>query len=236
MKTEILRLDDGVLAKLREKFAEQDILLDAPRGDGFQPSYVPWDKVAQRLDEVFGGSWCFEIIRWDFVQNVWVVHGRLTVGVLIHDKGTEPYKQVLVKDGIGTAMLTSRGGQVDPGVDLKAAASDALKRCAVLLGVAAHLYSKDGQVRALEQQAATIKPEEPITPWELRDLRAIMATYGYPESYWCDQLGVKKLEDLPRIVFRQICDRTHPFVQFLDQHRQSANQAHRPPGLAVSDA
>ncbi len=90
----------------------------------------------ERIFEAFGWNWDFEvldtrIIPDDNPQEV-VIRGRLTV----HTKhGT------IVKEQFGSsAVKRSNGSITSLGDDLKAATSDALKKCASLLGLALDLY------------------------------------------------------------------------------------------------
>ena len=48
-----VRFSDEILAKLAEPFPETDVLLDRTGIDGFQPSYIPWDKITQLAREKY---------------------------------------------------------------------------------------------------------------------------------------------------------------------------------------
>ena len=86
--------------------------------------YVEAHTVIARLNEAFDGDWSFEIAEHSIVDNEVVILGRLTAGDVS-------------KGQFGGKPRTS-GSQL--GDDLKAAASDCLKKCATLLGVGLHLY------------------------------------------------------------------------------------------------
>ncbi len=83
-------------------------------------AYVDARDVAERLDEVLGFNWEFS---WEPVGEVHV-HGKLT---LIIDN------QRITREDVGEIGEGDQAG-------LKAAVSDALKRCAVLFGVGRYLY------------------------------------------------------------------------------------------------
>ena len=92
-------------------------------------SYVDARTVVRRLTDVIGiAGWSFESAVADTERQV--VHGRLTVSV---DGLT------VVREDFGYPNSDSDD---EP---LKSAASDALKRCAVQLGVAAYLYGDQAQ-------------------------------------------------------------------------------------------
>ena len=85
-------------------------------------TYVSWSQVADRLDEAAPG-WSFAIIG---IGPDWV-HGRLTIAEQSFDN-------------IGYAENVDAAWKKEP---LKDAASDSLKRCAAMAGVARYLYEKD---------------------------------------------------------------------------------------------
>jgi hypothetical protein len=101
-----------------------------PFGQTF--SYVQGCEYIRRLNESFEGEWSFEVLEHQLRDNEAIVLGRLTVGGI-------------VKTAFGSSTITiSRDGEVvSIGDDLKAAATDALKKAASLLGVGLHLYSSD---------------------------------------------------------------------------------------------
>jgi len=98
--------------------------------------YIEGHSVIQRLNEAFEGSWSFEIISHDILDEEVVVLGKLSAdGVL--------------KTQFGSSAITRAkddGGIVSLADDLKAAATDSLKKCATLLGVGLYLYSSSRSV------------------------------------------------------------------------------------------
>ena len=80
-----------------------------------------------RLNEAFEGNWTFRVIRHDVSDEEVVVLGELTAeGETKQQWGS---KEVQKNSTLGD--------------NLKAATSDALKKCATLFGVALHLYADD---------------------------------------------------------------------------------------------
>jgi hypothetical protein len=96
-----------------------------PGRGGKQFSYIDARVVGRRLTEVLGlGGWDFQATVADVDRQV--VHGRLTVRL---------DGQTIVREDFG--YPNTPDSDEEP---LKSAASDALKRCAVQLGVGAYLY------------------------------------------------------------------------------------------------
>lgn len=99
--------------------------------------YVTVSYIQKALNFAFGWNWDFEIVEHGKeADHVWVM-GKLTV------RGMKPGQQI-VKTQFGRSEVKKlkTGGNVDYGNDLKAAASDALKKCASLLGFASDIYGK----------------------------------------------------------------------------------------------
>lgn len=114
---------------LEEPFAPHEI--KSREGNfGKRLSYIEGHSVLQRLNDAFEGQWSFEIIEYKLMEHEVLVLGRLTTGEI-------------VKSQFGSSQITrarESGKPLSIGDDLKAAATDALKKCSVLLGVGLHLY------------------------------------------------------------------------------------------------
>ena len=111
--------------------------------------YVEGSAVIQRLNEALEGAWSFEIVEYHVHQELGevLVLGRLIAGGL-------------VKSQFGSSKLTLHRETKDPvslGDDLKAAATDALKKCATHLGVGLYLYN--GQRQENYREAESNQPE-----------------------------------------------------------------------------
>jgi hypothetical protein len=108
-----------------------------PAKGGGTWDYVTGVYVEKVLNYVFGWDWDFEIKEHGVEGvTVWVL-GRLTVR-------TADGRQI-VKEQFGRAELKKRKdgtGYLDYGNDLKAAATDAEKKCASKLGIASDVYGK----------------------------------------------------------------------------------------------
>jgi hypothetical protein len=103
-----------------------------PGRNGQELSYIEGHAVVQRLNEAFAGDWSFKVLSHEVQQTEVVVLGELRTGDL--------YKQAFG----GSELTRTRDGKVvSVADDLKAAATDALKKAATLLGVGLHLYGAE---------------------------------------------------------------------------------------------
>jgi hypothetical protein len=92
--------------------------------------YIEGCAVIQRLNECFEAEWIFEIQEHRVYDDEVVVLGKLTA-------------QGVAKSQFGKSRITRAkkdNAVISLGDDLKAAATDCLKKCATLFGVGLHLY------------------------------------------------------------------------------------------------
>ena len=94
-------------------------------------SYIEAQHFIRRLQEAFEGEWSFSIEEHTIRDNEVIIIGKLSAGGV-------------TKMAFGGSKITiSREGEVvSIADDLKAAATDALKKASSLLGVGLHLYSE----------------------------------------------------------------------------------------------
>jgi recombination DNA repair RAD52 pathway protein len=97
--------------------------------------YIEGHAVIQRLNDALEGMWSFEIINHHINEKEGevLVIGKLTVGDI-------------VKMQFGSSQITKAkqsGDIISIADDLKAAATDSLKKCATQMGVGLYLYGKD---------------------------------------------------------------------------------------------
>ena len=113
--------------------------------------YVEGWAVIERLNQAFDGDWTFEITHHEILDDEVVVLGKFR-------------SDGIVKSQFGSSEITrseETGKPVSIGDDLKAAATDALKKCASLLGVALHLYNGDNRtVRKESEQSEQVTSEK----------------------------------------------------------------------------
>ena len=122
---------------LERPFCGEDVKTRRGRS-GQSLSYVEIANYIRRLNEALEGDWSFEVVEHKVLDDEVLVLGRLTAGEV-------------VKTDFGGSSITR--GRTDGEVvclsdELKAAASDALKRCARLLGVGLDLYRDEPEETA----------------------------------------------------------------------------------------
>lgn len=128
-------LNASQLKQLLKKTPPQYVHTRPAKGGGTW-EYVTGGYVRKVLNLLFGWRWSFEILDEKIMHGEVVVKGKLTC-----DTGSG----VIVKMQYGNKDLICRKGTDIPlsiGNDLKAAATDALKKCAAELGIAADIYNK----------------------------------------------------------------------------------------------
>ena len=118
---------------------------------GYQLQYVETGYMIDRLNKIFNYMWSFEVKEKSQNTSLTQVQvlGKLTGYIVIPT--TPPMIQAITKEQYGGADIKKfsighpqAGTPMDIGDDFKAAASDALKKCASMLGIAADLYWKGG--------------------------------------------------------------------------------------------
>jgi hypothetical protein len=111
---------------------------------GVELTYITGEQCISRLNEVLGpAGWSFTVREHGInaeADECWAL-GRLTA----HIDGT-----TVLRDQFGSQKVKrsrSSGNPLDIGFDLKGAGTDALKKCASLLGVGLYLSKKEEQSR-----------------------------------------------------------------------------------------
>lgn len=139
-------ITEAQLTIISQRTPREEVRMRPGKG-GKQLAYVDHAYVTRLLNEAFGWNWDFE------VDNEEILHvgerpfevrcrGRLTVRT--------PTNQTIIKMQFGCQPIEmQRNDQMMPvslGDAFKGAASDALKKCASLLGIALDLYDSDSDV------------------------------------------------------------------------------------------
>lgn len=133
--------------------------------------YVGVPEFVGRLNDAFAGYWSFDILGSQVLGDHIVVTARLTA------PRSEHCEHEVSKTAFGGATITrdKSGEALDIGDDFKAAASDALKKAASLLGVGLHIY---GLEPAREEPSPEPHPP-PITPDQRERITAVAHELGY---------------------------------------------------------
>jgi len=136
---ELALVDDNVLnAKQLQwifKRTPQQYIKARPAKGGGSWNYVSGSYVRKVLNLMFGFDWSFEILEQHVMHGEAIVKGKLTC---------TSNGRTIVKMQFGNKDIMCKKGTDTPlsiGNDLKAAATDALKKCAAELGIAADVYN-----------------------------------------------------------------------------------------------
>lgn len=127
-------MDRETLSALQAPFAPTEIK-QREGSFGKTLDYLETHTVIQRLNEALDGDWSFHIVEHVVREDLSEV---IVVGKLVATG--------ISKMQFGSAQIKrhrNSGESINLGDDIKAAASDALKKCATLLGVGLQLYRSD---------------------------------------------------------------------------------------------
>lgn len=117
---------------------------EKPGKGGGKFKYVTGAYVKSQLNRLFGFDWNFTVKQFDVKGNQCIVFGRLEGN--IRDKDGK-LVTTLVREQFGRAdiktLKSDKTKALDFGNDLKAATTDALKKCASDLGIARDVYAAD---------------------------------------------------------------------------------------------
>jgi len=113
--------------------------------------YIEGHAVIQRLNDAFDANWSFEIINHEILNDTGevIVQGKLSANGI-------------VKTQFGSSRITrarETGEMISLSDDLKAAATDALKKAATLLGVGLHLYFRDKPAQGRHENPGANHPD-----------------------------------------------------------------------------
>ena len=122
--------------ELLEKPFDRDQIKQREGNFGKMLDYIEGHAIVKRLNDSFDANWSFSILKHEILQETdeAVVLGELSANGI-------------VKTQFGSSRITrarESGEMISLADDLKAAATDSLKKAATLLGVGLHLYSNDG--------------------------------------------------------------------------------------------
>ena len=134
-------------------------------------SYVEGAEYIKRLNEAFDGEWSFVIVEHTILDHEVIVMGKLTAGDVTK----------VAFGGSSIKRNAQTGETLNLADDLKAAATDALKKASSLLGLGLHLYSDsppaDDQEAAVSRSANGMPSA--LTNRQLKAILAIARTLGW---------------------------------------------------------
>jgi len=163
--------------------------------------YVETGFVIEQLNKAFNNMWDFEIVDKQIGQDkIWVL-GKLTV------KFITPFGiQTISKSQFGGSdVKRSNGVVIDIGDDLKAAASDSLKKCASLLGIAKDVYFKEDYSEEAEKIAEfdkLAKEAQPATDKQKYAIRNLIKEGKIDFKGNVDNLTMKQASDMLSVALK----------------------------------
>lgn len=169
-KNEIMRqkMNEKQIDILSRPFAAE--LIQQRRGPGGQSlSYVSGSEYIRRLNEAFNCEWTFEIVEHQRFTSEVVVLGRITI-------------DGVVKSAFGGSSIKMSRQSDEPislADDLKAAATDALKKASSLFGIGLHLYSQPPQQPSQQpsQQPPQQPPQQQLQPQMISEKQVGMVNF-----------------------------------------------------------
>lgn len=165
--------------KLILKYTPDKYVRQRPAKGGGTWKYVTGGYVKKCLNLMFGWDWDFEIIDEKILHGEVVVKGRLTC----RSNGKQ-----ITKMQFGNKDIICKKGTDIPlsiGNDLKSAATDALKKCASEIGIAADIYNAeefrevniDVEKTDIEELTELFElKKDALTATELKDADRIIST------------------------------------------------------------
>lgn len=167
-------LNGQQLKQLLKKTPAQYVHKRPAKGGGTW-DYVTGGYVKKTLNLMFGWDWDFEIVEQMIMHGEVIVKGRLTCRTNGH---------VIVKMQYGNKDIICKKGTDVPlsiGNDLKAAATDALKKCAAEIGIAADIYNKEdfrevnvGEITITDLQDLFDLKRDALSPFEIEDVERVI--------------------------------------------------------------
>lgn len=137
---------NGNQLKFLLKKTPAQYLRKRPAKGGGQWDYVSGGYVKKMLNLMFGFDWDFEILEQLILHGEAIVKGRLTCrtnGKIIVKTQFGNKDIIYKKQSEADAKLNLEKIPLSIGNDLKAAATDCLKKCAAEIGIAADIYNKE---------------------------------------------------------------------------------------------
>jgi hypothetical protein len=102
-----------------------------PASFGGSLSYVEAHEYIRRLNQAFDGNWSFEIVKHEIGENEVIVVGKLVADGIVK----------MAFGGSDIKRKKETGEIICIADDLKAAATDAMKKASSFLGIGLHLYA-----------------------------------------------------------------------------------------------
>ena len=153
--------------RLSEKFPEKFLkrrIINQGTSDERVIEYIGGDKVIERLNEIIGLGWNFEIV--DKIVDIDI--GQIAVlGRLSADIGGVK----VVKEQWGSSAIDTypNGRVISLGDNIKAATTDALKKCATRIGVGLYLYDSESMKFPEQSYVPPVTKAKEVSVEKIRD-------------------------------------------------------------------
>lgn len=181
-----------------------------PAKGGGTWDYVTGGYVKKCLNIMFGWDWDFEILDEKILHGEAVVKGKLTC----RSNGKSIIKmQFGNKDIIFKKDVDKDGNRVplSIGNDLKAAATDCLKKCAAEIGIAADIYNK----LDFNEVRVSLKKYVPLEPIEVTDQQWIDIKADFDNKK--DPIPDAQIDFALKIINGKESDKYQLLVDFLNK-------------------
>lgn len=124
-------------SELTERFHHSQVRKNQSNFD-----FVAIDDYINRLNNVLGSNWHWEIRKWEFRDGPATKNGKpqyiaIVSGCLTLDLRDSDHKHMISRDGVGA------GFNFDPDTAIKTAQAEALKKACHQYGIALYLWSED---------------------------------------------------------------------------------------------
>lgn len=161
MATKAITTGDDIRKAIAKATPKKEIKTISKGGKDFPYVEAAW--IRQRLDELFSPmGWDFKIVDDHCVNEHVIVLGRLTIktmkdGEIVTVSSRDQYGGSIIRK---YGRNSQQAGQpIDIGNNFKAAASDALKKCAGSLGIAPEVYGRP-ELNTPDEEDGKAKYEE----------------------------------------------------------------------------
>lgn len=192
---------------------------------GVELEYITGEQAISRLNEELG------FLGWNFTIREHGIHLEADECWVLAELTVTVDGRTVTRQQFGSQKIKrsrSSGTPMDIGFDLKGAATDALKKCASLVGVGLYLHEKTPQ---LPTQPAKHDERQDGSPTPIKSTGGPSATFG--DSFTCEECGDALTEtrfkdgtNWPPTQLAVFSRRKHSRILCMTHYRE-ANQAKR---------
>ena len=181
------------------KYTPSKYVRERPAKGGGVWKYVSGGYVKKVLNLMFGWDWDFEIVSEQIIKDMVIVKGKLTCrtnGATII-KMQFGCKEIMYKNEYPDGKKVKTDNPLNIGNDMKAAATDCLKKCAAEIGIAADVYNPEEFREVNIKEGATLEELQ-----ELYDLKK--DTLPDEEQMHCERILKNKETNSYNKMFKEL--------------------------------